>query len=74
MNTENLTITIVGGGASTHTLIPLLSSSKYIVNILTSKPDRWSKKIELQYQAVNGDVIERFHGELIKQAPNWKML
>jgi hypothetical protein len=66
MNTENLTITIVGGGSSTHTLIPLLSSSKYIVNILTSKPDLWSKKIELQYQAVNGDVIERFHGELNK--------
>jgi len=66
MNTENLTITIVGGGASTHTLIPLLSSSKYIVNLLTSKPDLWSKKIELQYQAFNGDVIESFHGELNK--------
>ena len=56
MNTENLTITIIGGGASAHTLIPLLSSSMYIVNILTSKPDLWSKKIELHYQAVNGDV------------------
>ena len=66
MNTENLTITIVGGGASAHTLIPLLSSSKYIVNILTSKPNLWSKKVELQYQAVNGNVIERFHGELNK--------
>ena len=66
MNTENLTITIVGGGASAHTLIPLLSSSKYIVNLLTRKPDLWSKKIELQYQAFNGDVIESFHGELNK--------
>jgi hypothetical protein len=74
MNTENLTITIVGGGSSAHTLIPILSSSKYIVNILTNKTDLWSKKIELQYQAANGDVIERFHGELIKQAPNRKML
>jgi len=66
MDTENLTTTIVGGGASAHTLIPLLSSSKYIVNLLTRKPERWSKKIELQYQAFNGDVIEKFHGELNK--------
>jgi opine dehydrogenase len=66
MNTENLTITIVGGGASAHLLIPLLSSSNYVVNILTRKPDLWSKKIELQCQDVNGDVIERFHGELNK--------
>ncbi len=66
MNTENLTITIIGGGASAHTLIPLLSSSKYIVNLMTRKPDTWSKKIELQYQSVDGDVIERFHGELNK--------
>ena len=66
MNTENLTITIVGGGASAHLLIPLLSSSNYVVNILTRKPDLWSKKIELQYQDVNGDVIDRFHGELNK--------
>ena len=66
MNTENLTITIVGGGSSAHTLIPLLSSSKYIVNLLPSKPDLWSRKVELQYQAFNGDVIERFNGELNK--------
>jgi len=64
MNTENLTITIIGGGASAHTLIPLLSSSKYIVNLMTRKPDIWSKEIELQYQSVDGDVIERFYGEL----------
>ena len=58
MNTENLTITILGGGASAHTLIPLLSSANYQVNIMTSKPDLWSKKIELQYQTEDGDVIE----------------
>ena len=66
MNKENLTITIVGGGSSAHTLIPLLSSSGYIVNLLTRKPDRWSRKIELQYQEFNGDVIKKFHGELNK--------
>ena len=66
MNTDNLTITIVGGGASAHLLITLLSSSNYVVNILTRKPDLWSRKIELQYQAINGDVIERFYGKLNK--------
>ena len=66
MNTENLTITVIGGGASAHTLIPLLSSSNYTVNILTRKPDLWSKEIELQYQAINGAVIEKFHGTLNK--------
>ena len=64
MNTRNPTAAIVGGGASAHTLIPLLSSSNYRVNLLTSKPDRWSREIELQHQAFNGDVIERFHGQL----------
>lgn len=66
MNTENLTITIVGGGSSAHTLIPLLSSSNYIVNILTSKPVQWSKNIELQYRTINNEIIETFHGELNK--------
>ena len=66
MNKDNLTITIVGGGASAHLLITLLSSSNYVVNILTRKPDLWSRKIELQYQAINGDVIERFYGKLNK--------
>ena len=66
MDTENLTITIVGGGSSAHTLIPLLSSSGYIVNLLTRKPDRWSRKIELQHQEFNGDVIKKFHGGLNK--------
>ncbi|MCD4674244.1 MAG: NAD/NADP octopine/nopaline dehydrogenase family protein [Anaerolineaceae bacterium] len=66
MNTENLTITVVGGGSSAHTIIPLLSSSKYIVNVLTSKPHLWSKEVELQYQAFNGAVIKKFHGNLNK--------
>ncbi len=66
MNTENLVITIVGGGASAHTLIPLLSSSNYTVNLLTRKPERWSQKIELQYQSVDGDIIRCFYGELNK--------
>jgi opine dehydrogenase len=66
MNTENLTITIAGGGASAHTLIPLLSSSNYTVNLLTRKPERWSQKIELQYRSVDREIIKRFYGEINK--------
>jgi hypothetical protein len=66
MSSENLTITVVGGGASAHLLIPLLSSSGYEVNILTRKPDQWSTKTELQYQTINGRIIQKFHGKLNK--------
>ncbi len=66
MNPINLTITIVGGGSSAHTLIPLLSSSGYTVNIMTRKPEQWSEKIELQYQSTDGEILKRFHGELNK--------
>jgi len=66
MKTENLTVTIIGGGASAHTLIPLLSNSNYKVNLLTSQPENWSKKVELQYQHEDGDVIERYYGDINK--------
>ena len=66
MKPENLTVTIVGGGSSAHVLIPLLSSSNYTVNILTSKPEQWSKNIELQYRTTENKLIESFHGELNK--------
>lgn len=66
MNTEQLTITIVGGGASAHTLIPLLSAANYNVNLMTRNPSRWSKQVELQYQSADGEVIKKFHGQLSK--------
>ncbi|MBI9048889.1 MAG: NAD/NADP octopine/nopaline dehydrogenase family protein [Anaerolineaceae bacterium] len=72
MKTEDLTVTIVGGGASAHTLIPLLSAANYHVNLLTRKPERWSKQIELQYQSADGDVIEKFEGQLSKISSNPK--
>jgi opine dehydrogenase len=66
MNPENLTVTIIGGGSSAHTLIPLLSSSNYTVNILTSKPEQWSKHIELQHRTTENKIIKTFQGELNK--------
>ncbi len=70
MKAEQLTVTIVGGGASAHTLIPMLSAAKYQVNLLTRQPSRWSKQVELQYQSEDGEVIEKFQGQLSQISSN----
>jgi opine dehydrogenase len=69
---KKLNICIVGGGSSAHVLIPLLSSSGYNVNLLTRKPDLWNNDIELQYQNLDGDVIERFYGSISIKSSNEK--
>ena len=66
MNSNNLTVTIMGGGSSAHVLIPFLSSSGHKVNLVTRKPENWSKNIELQYHTINNEVINTYHGELNK--------
>ena len=72
MKAGQQTVTIVGGGASAHTLIPMLSASKYDVNLLTRNPTRWSKQVELQYHSADGEVIEKFQGQLSKISSNPK--
>ena len=57
-------VTIIGGGSSAHAVIPLLSKSGYEVNLLTSRPDSWNKKIRLEYQSETAEVKEIFEGEL----------
>lgn len=57
-------ITIVGGGSSAHTLIPVLSKSKYKVNLLTSKPEQWDNIIETQYIDPNGIKKMSIFGEI----------
>jgi opine dehydrogenase len=42
----------------------LLSKAGYEVNLLTSKPDIWAKKITLEYQSQEGTVKEIFKGDL----------
>jgi len=56
----------MGGGSSAHVLIPFLSSSGHKVNLVTRKPENWSKNIELQYHTINNEVINTYHGELNK--------
>ena len=50
----------------------MLSAADYNVNLLTRKPARWSKQVELQYQSTEGEIIKTFHGELSKISSNPK--
>jgi opine dehydrogenase len=57
-------VTIIGGGSSAHAIIPLLSKSGYEVNLMTSRPKLWKKKIILEHQSEIGEVKEIFEGYL----------
>lgn len=57
-------VSIIGSGSSAHTLIPLLSKANYEINLLTSRPESWKKKIRLEYQSETGEVKEIFEGDL----------
>jgi hypothetical protein len=65
-NPEKRVVTIVGGGASAHVLIPFLSGAGHEVNVLTRKPDDWSTELTLQYQSIDGELIEEFPGALTR--------
>lgn len=59
-------LVICGGGNSAHTLIPLLNDSIFEVSIYTSKPDKWSKSIELEWHDPSGKVVGKYSGFLKK--------
>lgn len=57
-------LVICGGGSSAHTLIPLLNNSVFDVSIYTSRPNEWSKNVELEYQDTSGKILESYSGKL----------
>ena len=57
-------VTIVGGGASAHVLIPFLSGAGHRVQLLTRRPDNWSKEVELQLQSIDEVLLKTFTGRL----------
>ncbi|MCP3964574.1 MAG: hypothetical protein GY719_42640 [bacterium] len=63
---ESQVVTIVGGGASAHVLIPFLSGAGFEVNLLTRRPEEWSSEVDLQLQSIHGEVQQIFHGTLAK--------
>ena len=65
-------VTIIGGGSSAHTVIPLLSSAGNNVNILTRNPHKWSKEIVSYYILPSGEIGGEINGTLttITDNPN----
>jgi len=57
-------VTVIGGGSSAHTLIPLLSMAGNEVNILTSKPNLWHKQISSKYILPDGTKKDEIKGDL----------
>ena len=57
-------IVIIGGGNSSHVLIPLLSDAHFNITLLTSRPIAWSHTIELEYRNSNDEVLKIFKGEI----------
>lgn len=67
---RRLRVTIVGGGSTAHTLIPLLSGAGHSVSILTRRPNEWSREVESQYQSVHGEVLGVYKGRLDTASDN----
>lgn len=63
---------VCGGGNSAHAVIPLLRDSIFDVSIYTSRPEKWSKIIELEWHDPDGNVRGKYSNELktISNNPN----
>ena len=66
---KKLNITLIGGGNSSHTIIPLLSNSGHSVSLYTRNPEKWSKNVTMEYTNKEGKVIDSLIGKL-KYASN----
>ncbi len=60
------TVTVAGGGASAHVLIPFLSAAGHPVRLLTRRPGEWSREVALELQSIDGEVERTFRGKLEK--------
>ena len=64
MKSKNLVV--CGGGNSSHILIPFLNDSIFNVDVYTSRPERWSNTIDLEWQDGMGKVLDTASGEIRK--------
>lgn len=64
MSEQKQVVTIVGGGASAHVLVPFLAGAGHTVQLLTRQPERWSREIRLELQSIDEEVEEVFTGTL----------
>jgi len=63
-------VTIAGGGASAHVLIPFLSGAGHQVQLLTRQPERWSQQVRLELQSIDEELLETFDGTLSRVSDN----
>lgn len=61
---KNKKLVVCGGGNSSHVLIPFLRDSIFNVSVYTSRPERWSKTIELEWQDATGKTLDTLSGEI----------
>ena len=64
MKSHKLKICIVGGGNSTHTLIPLLSNAGHTVNLLTRRPGDWRETVSVSKVSPAGVFEARLTGRI----------
>lgn len=57
-------LVVCGGGSSAHALIPFLKDSNFDVSVYTSRPEKWQKKIDLEWHDPSGNVLGRYSNEI----------
>lgn len=67
-------LVVCGGGSSSHTLIPFLKDSIFDVSVYTSRPEKWKKTINLEWQDPSGKVLGHYSGDIKKASNNAKEL
>lgn len=67
-------LVVCGGGSSAHTIIPLLGESIFNVSVLTSRPERWSEQLTLEYRNVEGELFKTFSGKIDKASSDASLL
>lgn len=65
---EKKKLVVCGGGNSSHILIPFLRDS--IFDVYTSRPNQWSKTIELEWQDASGKCLDTYHGKIVAASNN----
>ena len=63
-------LVVCGGGNSSHILIPFLKDSIFDVYVYTSRPEKWSNSIDLEWQDATGKVLDTSSGSIIKASNN----
>ncbi len=61
-----MNILIVGGGNSTHSLIPLLSKPNNKISLLSRNPKDWKREIAMQFRNKSDEIIATLKGTLDK--------